>query len=160
MDHFYLMHLSYGDRSSREPLWNFAKRHRLIGLSFRGIDRRWDVVSDAKRLALTSTWRYHFEKFSSMEQGDVVLVINGQTDVLGVACVTGEYEHKEGLSDDFFSHVRRVKWLQSYDWADRKPAKVGGFRNTILRIEDGSPFWRLTKVNLNLRSQVPAKVRH
>ena len=95
-----------------------------------------------------------------MEQGDVVLVVNGQTDVLGVACVTGEYEHKKGLSDDFFSHVRNVKWLLAYDWANRKPAKVGGFRNTILRIEDGSPFWRLTKVNLNLRNQVPAKLRH
>jgi hypothetical protein len=152
------MHVSWGKKSSREPLWTFAKKHSLVGLDFRCIDRRWEDVSNAKRMSLTQTWRYHFEQFSSLEEGECVMVANGQTDVLGVGLVKGPYQYKSEL-EDFFRHVRKVQWLVGYDWDRRKPVRIPGFRNTILRVGEGSPFWRLANLRLPNRRRIPLNVR-
>ncbi len=159
-DHFYLMHLSYGEKASRQNLWNFAKQHSLIGLSFRGIDRKWEELPNAKRRLLSRTWRHQFEQFSSIEDGECVLVANGQTDVLGVGLAEEPYQYRPELRENFFTHVRKTQWLVAYDWDHRKPARIPGFRNTILKIDEGSPFWRLARLGLGIRRRIPQTVRN
>src|SRR5260370_34449359 len=138
-DYFYLMHLSWRERSSREEIWNFAKAHRLIGLSRpRHIDRRWDEVSNSQRMSLSHTWRRQFEQFASMRYGDCVLVANGHTDILGIGLAREPYEYKKELDQDFFGHVRNMQWLIAYDWGHRRPARIDGFDHTLRRIDEKS----------------------
>ena len=160
-DHFYLMHASYGRRASRQGLWDFAKQNSLIGLDFGGIDQRWDQVSNVKRSSLTRIWQHQFELFSSIEDGECVLVANGQTDLLGVGLAKEPYKFEGKLGDNFFRHVRRVKWLVAYDWNRRMPVgnSLVGFRNTTLRVGEESPFWRLASLNIGIKTRPPRKIR-
>ena len=150
-DHFYLMHLSYGqsDRADRRPLWEFARKHRLIGMDRGIIDRPWPETSGRVRMELTPTWRYQFQAFSSMQPDDCVMIVDGITDLLGVARVTGAYEFKSKLYDDFYRHVRKVEWLVAYNYDKRKPDEFGGFLSTLVRVEEGSPFWGKTRTRLS-----------
>ncbi len=154
------MHLSYATRSSRKVLWNFARQRSLIGLSKRGIYRRWDEVPNTNKISLTRTWRRQFEQFASMEEGDCIVVANGQTDILGVALVKGPYEYRTELDNDFFSHVRNVQWLVAYEWDRGRPARIPGFDSTILRVSERSPLWRLTNVRLGIQRRVPWRLRN
>ncbi len=131
----------------------------MIGLSHYVIDRKWDTVSDSKRMSLTPTWRRQFEQFASMEDGDCVLVVNGHTDILGVGLTKGPYEYRKELDKDFFDHVRRVRWLVAYEWDHRKTASIDGFDNTLLRIDEGSQFWRLARIRLDMRGEIPTPLR-
>lgn len=70
------------------------------------------------------------------------------------------YEFRGELEDDFFNHIRGVRWLVAYDWGGRKPVRMPGFRNTILRVDEGSPFWRLTKLQLGIGRRIPKKLRN
>ncbi len=160
-DHFYLMHLSYGydDKTDRQPLWNFAKNHKLIGLSKRGIDRPWPEISSHVRNSLTSTWQYHFRNFSSMEPDDLVVIVDGITDLLGIARVNGPYEYRSRLANDFFDHVRRVEWLLAYDYEKRKPEHFGGFGSTLVRVVRGSPYWDKTRIRLDLKKPISGQSR-
>ena len=156
-DYFYIMHLSYNGRK-REKLWNYAKDNDLIGLDAPGIVKEnWAEArkKESVRMQLGDTWIRQFDTFCfEMGVGDIVAVLSGWDSLLGIAeIVTSKHEHDRKLSDsgEFFDHVRHVKWVKKYDYANRKTLSepLVGFNNTVSKVTPRSPRWPiLTSLNI------------
>jgi len=82
------------------------------------------------------------------------MIVDGITDLLGVARVDGPYEYRSKLSNDFFGHIRRVEWLLAYEYERRKPEHFDGFQSTLIRVEEGSPYWDKTRIRLQPKKPV------
>jgi len=150
-DYFYIMHLSY-DGEERKRLWNYAKDNNIIGLSHRNVSDGWTRVRKTARNLIGRGWVRQFDTFCGMQKGDVVMILNGQDSVLGVAIVTrSSYRYDEDLDDVFFDHTRSVEWNTKFEYEDRKelPRPLYGFSHTLSRVTKSSPRWRML-TNLDL----------
>jgi hypothetical protein len=94
-----------------------------------------------------------------MEEGECVLVASGQFEILGVALAKEPYKYRRELDDDFFSHVRNVHWLVTYEWDRARPVRIPGFDNTIARVDENSPRWNLANARLRILRPVPRKLK-
>jgi hypothetical protein len=162
-DHFYLMHLCYGhDISSRQPLWEYASRHGLIGLDYGdpNVDKKWDKFPGSEKKRLTSKWRRQFDLFSTMEKGDCVVIMSGKTHLLGVGLVRDPYVFKARLRSKFFRHIRPVKWLIRYRWRDRLPFRVSAFLNTLIYVDENSSYWKVVSRKLSLQRGIPHETEY
>lgn len=157
---FYIMHLSYGqeeDGDKKKELWGFSEKKRLIGLDLVDyVDGSWPIVKDsvieALRRDFLYVWIWQFDTFckgmspSSMDRGDIVLVLDGFSSILGIAQVTSDHDYRPALASkrggNFFDHVRQVKWM--YDYGYDKPLEIPalkGFVNTLGIVEKDSKRW-------------------
>lgn len=150
-DYFYIMHLSYNG-SQREELWNYAKEEDLIGLDAPRIVRdNWSRVRESVKGKLSKTWVRQFDILcSEMVVGDIVLVLNGWNSLLGIAEILGRrhgYDKDLSKNKTFFDHVRQVRWIRKYEYANRKalPEPLKGFNNTLSRVTPSSPRWSILK---------------
>ena len=91
------MHLT--DNGEKGPkLWDYARKHKLIGLDRSDMNHNWNDFTDAEKKAyywnISITWHRQFQAFcNKMEKDDVVVVLEGQHSVLGVGRVEkGERE--------------------------------------------------------------------
>ncbi len=151
-DHFYIMHLSYGNEGKRtiptiERLWNIAKKKNRIGLSHYLVEGFWNdegVPELALTKGLPPKWRSQFDIFyNQMGKHDIVVILSGQDSILGVAKVTEEkpkYDLK--LEGKFFSHYREISWERDYDFDERLMiTPVKGFVNSLDRVKQGTERW-------------------
>ena len=150
------MHLSYGGEY-RERLWRYAYENNLIGLDYEGVDEEWVKIPESKREKLIQTrdWHRQFQLFcENMKVGDCVLVTAGMSPsyLLGVGLVASPYFFDKKL-DEFFRHLREVRWLVKYKWEDRRPFKAY-FRKTLLRIDSNSRLWNLTDREIDVKNNV------
>ncbi|WP_456474369.1 phospholipase D-like domain-containing protein [Candidatus Pyrohabitans sp.] len=147
--YFYIMHLSYnGDM--RKELWDYAKDNNLIGLSHQEVDE-WteDRESIINEKRLKKGWIGQFDLFCSiMKKGDIVLILDGERYLLGVAEVS-DNKHKllkiDELEHDFyfFDHVREVIWIEEHEYDERRrlPQQIG-FKNTLNMVKPGHKRWK------------------
>jgi hypothetical protein len=159
-DRFYIMHLSYGkeeDGTKKIELWDFSTKKNLISLDLTNyVEDDWVKVKDTatKKLKndLLGIWTRQFNMFCenitdfSMKTGDIVLVLDGWSFLLGVAKVTTEHTYRPELASSrggtFFDHVREVDWIRKYSFKDRLGIpSVKGFNNTLAVVEQGSKRW-------------------
>jgi hypothetical protein len=168
-DHFYIMHLSYGkdeDGKKKIELWDFSTKKNLIGLDLTNyVEDDWVKVRTfaAKNLKndLLGIWTRQFDMFCedttdfSMKTGDIVLVLDGWSSLLGIAEVTTKHSYRPELASTrggaFFDHVREVKWIKKYSFKERlKIPSVKGFNNTLAIVERGSKRWsRLVTIDVD-----------
>ena len=155
-DYFYIMHLSYQGRE-RERLWNYAKENNLIGLDYsRLVKDDWNRIRKPIQ-GLPRIWVRQFEIFcNAMKKGDIVLILSGQDSLLGIAeIIESRYQYdrnlSEGIVESFFDHIRQVRWLREYEYANRLtiPQSIKGFNNTLCRVEPPTRRWSILK-NLNI----------
>ncbi len=153
---FYLMHLSHNYPPSRKPLWGYARKNKLIGLSYEGADDDWFKIRDEVRL--NKTWRGQFIEFCDrMEKGSCVVVMAGVDKILGVGCVDkykfepAQWEEKKlykykGEWQGFFDHVRHVVWLKSYPFNEAVSVEnLPAFGKTIMHLSPEKPNWKRWK---------------
>jgi hypothetical protein len=153
MDHFYIMHLSY-EGKEKERLWKYARKNSLIGLSNSLVTNHWLKVENQVRSRLQRVWIHQFDLFcKDMELGDIVLVLNGCTRLLGVAQTReNDARFSSRFSNSFFDHVRYIDWIITYDFdkADLLPHRLDGFSNTLCRVDKDKRYWKeLTSVNID-----------
>lgn len=148
-NYFYIMHLSYNSKN-KEKLWNFAKENSLIGLDVPGIVYDdWLKIRNSVMRMLSKTWIRQFDTFcSEMQVGDIVIVLNGWDSVLGIAEIIKNrhgYNRKFSAKQIFFDHIRKVKWLKTYEYDARQklPTQLKGFNNTLSKITPKSTRWEL-----------------
>lgn len=151
--HFYIMHLSY-DGEEKERLWNYARKNSLIGLSNSSVTSYWLNVEDRVRSRLDPMWIYQFDLFcKDMELGDIVLVLDGCSRLLGVGQTReNDARYNSRFSKDFFDHIRYVDWIVTYDFdkAVLLPHSLDRFTNTLKRVDKGKRFWKDTiSINTN-----------
>jgi hypothetical protein len=160
-DHFYLMHLSYNSKPSREPLWRYASEKSRIGLDMGGIDKNWfDIPEPKRRKALNWFWYDQFRLFcEKMSEGDCVIVMDGLSYLLGIGIARepylfGRIKEAKRYPLNFFRHVRPVQWLLKYDYADRVALKVPTrFGNTIAYVDSSSSRWELVNAEFELTNR-------
>jgi len=151
---FYLMHLSYGEEGYREECWQFATEYDLIGLSALEVYDDWAKIREEVKDKLSPVWIGQFDRFcanisnNSMNIGDLVIVLWGQTHLLGVAEVLGDHYYCEEYTEKFFDHVRPVNWLVEYDNEKKiKIPTITGFVNTLDLVKKSNDRWhKLAKV--------------
>jgi len=147
LNYFYIMHLSY-DGEERERLWNYAKENDIIGLDYPDEVRDdWNRVRESVRDKIPRIWVRQFDMFcNEMREGDIVVTLEGWFSLLGVAEVVKGYEYQCGLygSEEFFDHVRRVRWIKKHDYGKhpRLQHPIEGFRNTLYRVEPSTRRWK------------------
>jgi len=156
-NYFDLMHLSYNNESSREPLWRYAYDKNRIGLDWGGMNKNWfDIPKRKREKALNWFWYRQFELFcENMIDGDCVLVIEGLSHLLGVGLVGEPYAPEDvqettKYPEGFFWHVRPIRWLIKYKYKDRVPFKVPKFTNTLAYVNDTCRRWAVVNNKLNL----------
>lgn len=135
----------------------------MIGLDYTSnpdVNKKWEDVAKRKRKKLTGTWRYQFDQFTSLENDDCVLVLDGQRHLLGIGLVEDppSYQFRPELRN-FFRHVRKVRWLLACEWENRVPIRVPGFRNTIVRADKDSKYWQLVHYDFALHRLIPSGAR-
>lgn len=146
-EYFYIMHLSYnGDM--KEELWDYAKDNNIIGLSHQEVDD-WaterEFIINEKRL--NRGWINQFNMFCyDMNNGDIVLILDGEKYLLGIAEIDSECKVNENIRDEFFDHVRKVKWIEKLEYDERRklPVQVG-FKNTLNKVKPGNIRWEKLK---------------
>lgn len=151
---FYIMHLSYGKEGHREECWQYATKHDVIGLSNSLVDGDWAELRDGIKHYIDSTWIGQFDRFcenmsrNSMEIGDFVFILWGQSYLLGIAEIVGNHEYSEEYGEEFFDHIRPVRWIVEYDHENKiKIPKMDGFVNTLDLVRKNSQRWfKLNKV--------------
>lgn len=172
---FYLMHLSYGKEDNEKAtrlrnLWDFSLRKNLIGLDLTNyVKGDWPRVRNSARKSLIDHhlqgWIGQFDKFctkmcsDSMEIGDIVLILEGQRHLLGVAEVTTGHKYQPELAEsrggDFFDHVRGVSWHsegRKFDFDERlEIPTIEGFVNTLDIVKMGTTRWS-TLTPIEMRS--------
>jgi len=153
-NHFYIMHLSY-EGNERERLWNYARRNHLIGLSNSRVPNYWPSVEDQVRDQLDGVWIHQFDLFcKDMELGDIVLMLDGCSRLLGVAkVIENAARYSRRFSRAFFNHVRYVDWIITYDFDNAAilPYSLNKFTNTLSRVDEEKRYWKeLTPVKINL----------
>jgi hypothetical protein len=145
-DHFYIMHLSYGG-FEKERLWSYAVKNRVIGLDNSAVTDSWTKIRESARKKLKAGWINQFDEFCyEMEFGDIVAVLDGQKYVLGVASIImNQHKYCRKLREErlFFDHIRRVEWLQEYDFNNSFEFSnpVTNFDRTIDIVKSGSKRW-------------------
>ena len=148
-DYFYIMHLSYNG-NKREELWNYAKDNNLIGLDAPGIvTENWTEARkrESVRRQLGVTWIRQFDTFCfEMGVGDLVLVLCGWDSLLGVAEIVRRkhrYDRELSASEKFFDHVKPVKWIKKYEYANRErlAEPLVSFNNTVSKVTPRSRRW-------------------
>jgi hypothetical protein len=156
-DHFYIMHLSYGsNKTHRERLWNYAVSNNLIGLDWYEATRDWVTLTEAEQQSLEHTgWILQFNLFChDMQIGDYVVILNGTYSLLGVARVLERHRFDFNLSSNFgnpdrpnrfFDHIRRVKWIKTYQYDGCILSQRLTFSNTIAKVtpQTRSPRWKV-----------------
>ncbi|MGD0027868.1 MAG: hypothetical protein ABSC91_02905 [Candidatus Bathyarchaeia archaeon] len=149
-DYFYIMHLSYdGDkRRTREELWDYAQKHKMIGLDLpRVVKGDWTEVREKAKAHLRSGWIRQFDAFcKKMQKGDLVMIFAGIDSVLGVAQLReSRYHYDQDLSKnvEFFDHFRLVDWRVQREYSRRLllSEPLYGFSNTLSIVRKGSPRW-------------------
>lgn len=151
---FYLMHLSYGYKTRRRELWNFAREKRIIGLDNSGVNGDWPLVRDEAAKNLPTPWPLQFDMLcenmhpKSMKEGDIVVVMAGVDYVLGIGVVAGPHRYKKEYRSEnrFFDHIRPVEWILDYSFDERREIpRVHGFNNTLSWVKkDQDQFSRWT----------------
>lgn len=148
-DSFYITHLSYNGRE-RERLWNYAKENNLIGLDAPSIvTDNWVKVRESARKLLPNIWVRQFDIFcNEMKMGDIVLALNGWDSLLGIAEIAEihhRYDRKLSENENFFDHVRQVKWIRKYEYANRHPIPepIRGFNNTLSKVTPNTQRWSI-----------------
>ncbi len=160
-EHFYMMHLSYGKNYRRKPLWNYARQKKIIGLDHPKVTGDWPRVKEEVN-NLSYIWVNQFDMLCenmssrSMNNGDIVVVMAGLDQVLGIGKVLGPHRYDVTYSDRqlFFDHIRPVEWIIEYDYENRnRIPPVRGFSNTLCRIEKNKKRWLLFS-KLNFRETI------
>ena len=82
----------------------------------------------------------------SIMKGDLVLVLEGWSHLLGLAKVKSDHSYRPKLASGrggaFFDHVREVEWIKQHDFEGRpKTPSVKGFNNTLSIVEKSSNRW-------------------
>jgi hypothetical protein len=135
----------------------------LIGLDWGNpnVNKHWKDFPERQKRELTRTWRRQFTQFVNLENGEYVVVVDGQRHLLGIGIVRDPptYKYRPDLGESFFRHVRKVRWLVDYEWQKRPPVRIPGFRNTIVRVNDRSMFWPLTRFRFLHAKPVPRIAR-
>jgi HKD family nuclease len=159
-DYFFMMHLSYRGKE-KERLWKFAVQNEVIGLQRKFVNENWAKIREKVLGHIDGTWIYQFDRFCTcgpkkeegMNFGDIVVILDGQYYLLGIAQVTGDHEYKGELKKKFFDHVRPVAWKYLLNYEDRLPIdQIEGFSKTLKRVErerDASIWQILTSVKYN-----------
>lgn len=154
-DYFYIMHLSYGNNYRREPLWDYAKKNKVIGLNHHTVIDNWnkDKVKElARRKGISAVWEKQFEMFYNMETGDIVMILSGWKSILGVAKVADDepkYDKKLRVEENFFEHIREVSWLKKYNFDNPFPLpEQVTFYNTLKEVKQDTEWGRETWTNL------------
>lgn len=173
---FYIMHLSYGNEEGIEKetrlrkLWDFSLRKNLIGLDLTNyVKDDWPKARNSARKSLIDNhlqvWIGQFDKFctkmcsDSMEIGDIVLILEGLSDLLGVVEVTTGHRYQPELAESrgsgFFDHVREVSWHpegRKFDFDERREIPIiEGFVNTLAIVKMGTTRWStLTPIEMRL----------
>jgi len=153
---FYIMHLSYGVEGYREECWQFATEYNLIGLSHKRVNDDWPKIRDKIKDSIDPGWVGQFDCFcehmkkNSMDIGDLVLILWGQSHLLGIAEITGDHDYSEEYADVFFDHIRPVSWIVEYDYEKRiEIPQMKGFKNTLNLVKKNSERWfKLIQVKL------------
>jgi hypothetical protein len=147
---FYIMHLSYGNNTKRNELWNFARQKDLVGLDHSTITNDWPIIKEEIKDDISGAWRNQFDMFcenmtnESMENGDIVVVMAGKDFVLGIGKIVGPHSYNLSYrtKEQFFDHVRPVEWLLEYDFAKRKRInRIEKFERTLFCIEPSDELW-------------------
>lgn len=157
-NHIYIMHLSY-DGAEREPLWNYAREHNIIGISHREVwDYDWTKAPESVKNRISKFWQNQLNIFTKdIDNNDIVVILNGWDSILGIAENIGPYKYKKELArfkpgyDDFFCYTRDVQWRIEYDYNHRYEliSPLYGFNNAISKVEKSDKRW--TKLaNLDL----------
>lgn len=149
-DYFYIMHLSYGRNNKREPLWDYAKKKRVIGLDLPNpVNDDWNKIKESvrgKRKLISGNWERQFEIFcNEMKKSDIVVILNGWDSVLGVAkVIEDEYYYDQELIGIFFDHFRKIDWIRKYNFDERLRLQppLNGFNNTLQKVEQGTKRWK------------------
>lgn len=155
-DYFYIMYLSYGVDGFREECWNFAYGYNFIGLSHIKVNEDWVKIRLKMKNELIPIWVSQFNIFcenlsrKSMDIGDLVLIIEGQTHLLGIGEITSNHFYKKEYEKNFFDHVRSVIWIKKYKYQRRiKISKLEGFVNTLSYVMKDSDRWlKLAKIKI------------
>ena len=158
-DYFFMMHLSYKGKE-KERLWNFAIQNELIGLQRKSVNDDWAKIRDHIIDKIDGVWIYQFDRFcrcgprkeEGMDIGDIVIILDGQRFLLGIAQIIGEHKFCGKLKHIFFDHVRPVLWKYELNYEDRLPInQLESFSKTLKRIEQDKNYneWKiLTSVKL------------
>lgn len=162
-DYFYIMHLSYSRGRDVERLWNYAKKHSVIGLDYvQYVPRKWSTISESEKERLGREhpkWMTQFKIFcEQMGKDETVLVLDGMFWLLGVAKTIKDYYRydenlsetsvlKHGYGEPFFDHIRDVEWEKACDYSKRTkmPEPIWGFSNTLARVlrDSNSRRWSI-----------------
>lgn len=154
-EYFYIMHLSYGSNSRRKDMWDFARQKKVIGLDREDVEGDWATIrKDAEKYLRSincNQWVKQFDMFcedmgpESMVNGDIVVLMAGKEHVLGIGEVIGPHGYNLAyrLLEQFFDHIRPVKWIIEYDYQERKKIPYVEFQNTLRRIERNRPKDRM-----------------
>jgi hypothetical protein len=127
----------------------------VIGIDHKDpdVNQSWPDFPDSEKEQMSSPWRRHFDLFSQMPKGALVLIGAGQTELLGLARVDGPYDFQPERKH-FFRHVRGVTWLVALEWEKRVSLPLnlwlGGFRNTIQLINENSRYWQITNFEFEI----------
>ncbi len=158
------MQLRYGrdpSEPTRRRLWEFARTNNLIGLDYTrhpNANLSWEDFPPSQKGLLSAWWRHQFDLFYSIQKNDCVVVLDGQTKLLGVGIAISPCEFRSEQTG-FFRHVITVDWLQAFEWDKRLrlPLQLwfGGFRNTIQKIDKNSGYWRVADFVLRLDRDLP-----
>jgi len=147
-DYFYIMHLSYGDYGRKKECWDYAYKHSRIGLDYDIVKGDWAKIRDKVKDKLSDPWVRQFDLFctdvieESMEIGDIVLAIYGQTHLLGIGKVIGNHYYDKKLRGIFFDHLRRVRWIRKYTFEKKRPIpQLHMFMNTLEIVRKGKKRW-------------------
>lgn len=142
LGHFYIMHLSYDGRE-RKRLWDYACNKKIIGLSHGAVNVNWTKAPPSMKKTVSNSWKSQFNYFIEMEKGDIVVVMNGWSSILGIAeILKDKHCFDYNLFGVFFDHYRDVEWIQSYEYVNRKELKNPIiFRNSLAFIDEDSKRW-------------------
>lgn len=143
------------DGKEKKKLWTYARENNVIGLRDSDgiiLEKRWDKVSDEERMSVTKFWRGQYNRFYyEMDIGDIVLVMDGEKKLYGVAEVRGRPRliKNDKIDEEFYPHIRNVKWLIAYDEPiDFRLPKGTKFRGTLLKITPQDKPWKLTNYDI------------
>lgn len=158
-EYFYIMHLSYNGDMKKE-LWDYAMNHNLIGISHIDVNdwrKQRELIVTHKLLSKTCIRQ--FDWLFNMKKGDIVLVLDGQYYLLGVAEVIDEEcklyevppEIAESINHGFFDHVREVLWIEKHEYNKRRklPQRVY-LKGTLAKVHPQCKKWWPTLSELTI----------
>jgi hypothetical protein len=164
--------MCYGyDKDSREPLWKYASDNNVIGLQHPKINEIWYKVPEREKKKITKAWskawyNQYVDFCDKMEHGDIVLIIDGHSALMGVGRVKeGKVEFKnipksKKYPEGFFDHIRCVEWLIRYNYNEKIPFDAPGFYNTIRYVDRRSFNWDvLIKRDIDIKTSASSSIK-